>query len=105
MVTWLPRSLLFIIAGAVLAYAVTVHVEQIDLQTTGVILLLVGIFDLLLNVGITLYLRPHYPRPGVRRPDAGPAQIPGRRAPGPTGDRTADDSYATRPLPRDPDWH
>ena len=99
MATWLPRSLLFIIAGAVLAYAVTVHVDQIDLQTTGIILLLVGVFDLLLNIGLTVYLRPRYLR--EQRPTSDHNYVPDRRTP-PQPD---DDRSATRPLPRDPDWH
>ena len=87
MVTWLTRSLLFIVAGAVLAYAVTAQTQHIDLQTTGIILLLVGIFDLLLNAGLELYYR---------------------RAPRSTTTTSAyprrDDTYPTRPIRRDPDW-
>ena len=92
MVTWLTRSLLFIIAGAVLAYAVTAHVQHIDLQTTGIILLLVGIFDLLLNAGLELYYRsaPRY----EHRSTTTTAPYPPR-----------DDTYATRPIRRDTDWH
>jgi hypothetical protein len=101
MVTWLPRSLVFIVSGAVLAYAVTARVDEIDLQTTGVILLLVGIFDLLLNIGLTLYLRQ-----ADERRVSHSAYIPDRRAPGRPDDSGADgDRYATRQLPRDPDWH
>ncbi len=88
MVTWLTRSLLFIVAGAVLAYAVTARTEHIDLQTTGIILLLVGIFDLLLNAGLELYYR----------------QAP-RSATTTTAYPNRDDMYATRPIRRDPDWH
>ena len=87
MVTWLTRSLLFIVAGAVLAYAVTVHVRHIDLQTTGIILLLVGVFDLLLSAGLELYYR---------------------QAPRSTTTTTAypqrGDMYATRPIRHDDDW-
>jgi hypothetical protein len=62
MVTWLTRSLLFIIAGAVLAFAVTAeHLTYrsatLDIQTVGVVLLLVGIGDLLLNFSMSMYLR------------------------------------------------
>jgi hypothetical protein len=57
MITWLSRSLLFIVVGSVLAFAVTVQNDTIDIQTSGVILLLVGIFDLLLNFGLSMYLR------------------------------------------------
>ncbi len=86
MVTWLTRSLLFIVAGAVLAYAVTAQTEHIDLQTTGIILLLVGVFDLLLNAGLELYYR------------QAPRSITATTYP------RHDDTYATRPIPRDPDW-
>jgi hypothetical protein len=66
MVTWLTRSLIFIVGGAVLAFAVTTrtityhsptHGATMDLRAVGVILLLVGIFDLLLNFGVSMYLR------------------------------------------------
>lgn len=119
MATWLTRSLLLIVAGAVLAFAVTVHVRVIDLQTTGVILLLVGIFDLLLNVGLSLYL--HEPlgpihvhpldhRAATNRPQPSPppallrrdTRRPVRAYP----ELSDDDTYPTRPLRRHPpDWH
>jgi hypothetical protein len=66
MVTWLTRSLIFIVGGAVLAFAVTTdtityhstkHGATMDVHTVGVILLLVGVFDLLLNFGVSMYLR------------------------------------------------
>ena len=66
MVTWLTRSLIFIVGGAVLAFAVTTstityhstkHGATLDVHTVGAILLLVGIFDLLLNFGVSMYLR------------------------------------------------
>ncbi|HEX7105787.1 MAG TPA: hypothetical protein VF218_07480 [Acidothermaceae bacterium] len=91
MVTWLTRSLLFIVAGAVLAYAVTAQTEHIDLQTTGVILLLVGVFDLLLNAGLELYYRS---APRYERRSTTTSPYPQRG-----------DNYATRPIRRDPDWH
>ena len=121
MVTWLTRSLLFIVAGAVLAYAVTLHNDTIDIQTTGLILLLVGAFDLLLNLALHLYymgtpLGSADPYPGPARSYERSAERPapdtaGRRAPlprpYPPGDGyPPDDGYATRPIPRDnPDWH
>jgi len=119
MVTWLTRSLILIVAGAVLAYAVTVHNDTIDLQTTGVILLLVGIFDLLLNFALTMYLRQPVHRDEVSRVYT-PRPYPTERPPtaqyrpstqSPTaGQRPPvsddDDRYATRPIRRDnPDWH
>ena len=66
MVTWLTRSLIFIVGGAVLAFAVTTgtityhsakHGATLDVHTVGAILLLVGVFDLLLNFGVSMYLR------------------------------------------------
>lgn len=66
MVTWLTRSLIFIVGGAVLAFAVTTrtityhspqHGATMDVRAVGVILLLVGVFDLLLNFGVSMYLR------------------------------------------------
>lgn len=66
MTTWLTRSLVFIVGGAVLAFAVTTrtltyhsttHSATLDVRAAGVILLLVGVFDLLLNFGVSMYLR------------------------------------------------
>ncbi len=88
MVTWLTRSLLFIVAGAVLAYAVTARTAHIDLQTTGIILLLVGVFDLLLSAGLELYYR-QAPPSTTSTTTAYPQQR---------------DGYPTRPIHRDTDW-
>jgi hypothetical protein len=66
MVTWLTRSLIFIVGGAVLAFAVTTstityhnpkHGATLDVHTVGAILLLVGVFDLILNFCVSMYLR------------------------------------------------
>jgi Domain of unknown function (DUF6458) len=43
-------SLLMIAAGAILKYAVDVHVEGVDLQTVGLILMIVGGLGLVLGV-------------------------------------------------------
>lgn len=43
-------SILLIAVGAILKYAVTAHVSGIDLQTVGVILMLVGILGLILSI-------------------------------------------------------
>src|SRR5919202_6724048 len=43
-------SLLLIAVGAILKYAVTAHVSGIDLQTVGVILMLIGILGLILSL-------------------------------------------------------
>jgi hypothetical protein len=43
-------SLLLIAVGAILKYAVTTDVSGIDIQTVGVILMLVGILGLILSL-------------------------------------------------------
>ena len=43
-------SIVLIAIGAILKYAVTVHVFGIDLQTVGTILMLVGILGLILSL-------------------------------------------------------
>jgi heme/copper-type cytochrome/quinol oxidase subunit 2 len=43
-------SILLIAAGAIMKYAVTAHVSGIDIQTVGVILMLVGILGLILSL-------------------------------------------------------
>jgi hypothetical protein len=43
-------SILMIAVGAILKYAVTAHVSGIDIQTVGVILMLVGILALILSL-------------------------------------------------------
>ena len=94
MVTWLTRSLLFIVVGAVLAYAVTVRNNTVDIQTTGVILLLVGIFDLLLNFGLTMYLRrPVRSEPGTANSAWSPTTSGRRR-------RAASSAACGRPTTR-----
>ena len=49
-------SLFCIAAGAILAFAVTATVAGIDIQTVGVILMIVGVLGLVL--GLWLYSRP-----------------------------------------------
>ena len=49
-------SILLIAAGAILKYAVTAHVSGIDIQTVGVILMLVGILGLIVGQGLTMAL-------------------------------------------------
>ncbi|MEA2467638.1 MAG: hypothetical protein QOJ57_1764 [Thermoleophilaceae bacterium] len=43
-------SLLLIAAGAILKYAVTAHVEGINLHTCGVVLMCVGVLGLALGI-------------------------------------------------------
>ena len=64
---WLTRSLVLMAVGAVLALAVTAHSSTIDIQTSGAILLYVGIFDLLLNLGMLVHRR-RLARPGRTLP-------------------------------------
>jgi hypothetical protein len=48
-------SLFLIAIGAILRFAVTVHLAGIDLQTVGVILMVVGVVGLVL--GLYLFMR------------------------------------------------
>ncbi|MDX6723977.1 MAG: hypothetical protein QOD73_2381 [Solirubrobacteraceae bacterium] len=57
-------SLFLIAVGAVLRFAVTAHLQGIDLQTVGVILMVVGIAGLL--IGLYLLIRGR--SPGVPPP-------------------------------------
>ena len=45
-------SLILIAAGAILRYAVTVHVTGVDLQTVGVILMVAGGAGLVIGLGL-----------------------------------------------------
>jgi hypothetical protein len=45
-------SLILIAAGAILKYAVTVHVSGVNLQTVGVILMVVGGAGLLIGLAL-----------------------------------------------------
>jgi len=45
-------SLILIAAGAILRYAVTVHVDGVDLQTVGVILMVVGGAGLIIGLAL-----------------------------------------------------
>ena len=50
-------SLLLIAAGAILKYALTAHVEGVDLQTVGVILMIVGGVGLALGLFLVVRAR------------------------------------------------
>lgn len=51
-------SIVLIAVGAILKYAVTAEVEAIDIQTVGVILMLVGILGLILSLLYTFMWSP-----------------------------------------------
>jgi uncharacterized protein DUF6458 len=51
-------SLLLIAVGAILKYAVTADVEGFDIQTCGVILMLIGILGLILSLLYTFVWSP-----------------------------------------------
>ena len=51
-------SILLIAIGAILKYAVTAEIDFIDLQTTGVVLMLVGILGLILSLLYTFMWSP-----------------------------------------------
>jgi hypothetical protein len=57
----LGTSIFLIAVGAILRYAVTTSVEGIELQTVGLILMVVGIVGLLLSL---LYIAAWAPRRG-----------------------------------------
>jgi hypothetical protein len=113
MITWLTRSLAFIVVGAVLGFALTAdHVKfdndrvVVDLKTVGVILMLVGVFDLLLNFGMLLYLRqpvrpidPYLAAAHTATQTTAPVRRP-VAAPYPDLD-----PHDTRVIGRDPNWH
>jgi hypothetical protein len=46
-------SILLIAVGAILRYAVTVTVQGIELQTVGLILIIVGIVGLVISLAVT----------------------------------------------------
>jgi hypothetical protein len=55
-------SLFLIAIGAILKFAVTLHVSGINLHTTGVILMVIGILGLLLGLWL-MTARRAYPPP------------------------------------------
>jgi uncharacterized protein DUF6458 len=71
-------SILLIAVGAILKYAVTAHISGIDLQTVGVILMLVGILGLILSL---LYTFVWSDRAQARRSSSYPDEQPTRNIP------------------------
>jgi uncharacterized Tic20 family protein len=68
-------SLFLIAAGAILRYAVTAQVENVDLDTVGLILMVVGFAGLILSiVWMAIYANRGQ---GGRRPPDPPAGPPG----------------------------
>jgi hypothetical protein len=51
-------SLFIIAVGAILKYAVTVHVSGFDLHTAGLVLMIVGILGLVLGIFLMIRGRP-----------------------------------------------
>jgi Domain of unknown function (DUF6458) len=47
-------SLFLIAVGAILRYAITAHVDVIDLRVTGLILMIVGVIGLLITIAMLL---------------------------------------------------
>jgi hypothetical protein len=58
----LGTSLFLIAVGAILKFAVTAHVEGVNIQTVGVILMIVGVVGLVLSLYI--YARSRWTAPG-----------------------------------------
>ena len=69
-------SILLIAVGAILKYAVTAEVDFIDIQTAGVILMLVGILGLIVSL---LYTFMWSPAAQSRRRDPDPYEQPTRK--------------------------
>jgi hypothetical protein len=61
-------SLFLIAVGAILKYAVTANVSFIDLRTTGVVLMVVGVLGLVLRLSLWASARSRDtpPQPGPR---------------------------------------
>ena len=71
-------SIVLIAVGAILKYAVTAELDAIDIQTVGVILMLVGILGLILSLLYTFMWSPGA-QARSRRNDADPYEQPTRR--------------------------
>jgi hypothetical protein len=71
-------SIVLIAVGAILKYAVTAEVDFIDLQTVGVILMLVGILGLILSLFYTFMWSPQA-QAKARRREQDPYEQPTRR--------------------------
>lgn len=56
-------SILLIAVGAILRYAVTVTVSGIELQTVGLILMIVGIIGLVISLAVLFMANDNRPRP------------------------------------------
>jgi hypothetical protein len=72
-------SIVLIAVGAILKYAVTAEVDFIDIQTCGVILMLVGILGLILSLLYTFMWSPQAQAKAARRNDDPYDQQPTRR--------------------------
>ena len=55
-------SILLIAVGAILRYAVTVTVQGIELQTVGLILMIVGIIGLVISLAVVFMAKDDQPR-------------------------------------------
>ena len=71
-------SIVLIAIGAILKYAVTAEADFIDLQTVGVILMLVGILGLILSLLYTFMWSPGAQAKAARR-EQDPYESPTRR--------------------------
>jgi hypothetical protein len=68
MTGWLSRGLLAVALGAVLAFAVTLKVEQFDIQNAGAIVLFAGLGYLLVHLGLLGWARGWGAKPAPPRP-------------------------------------
>ncbi|MFL6138757.1 MAG: hypothetical protein ACJ74O_13280 [Frankiaceae bacterium] len=96
MTGWLPRGLVAIAVGAVLAFAVTVRITELDIQSTGAIIMFAGIGYLLVHLGLLGWERGW----GSGGAPAAPARV--QRPPvHPYEDRENDDRERYRRLQQD----
>jgi hypothetical protein len=66
-------SLFLIAAGAILRYAITADVDWININTAGLVLMVIGLFGLVLGLYFT-FVRGEDPEEAVRRPPRGPVR-------------------------------
>ena len=90
---WVPRSLLLLTVGAVLAYAVSYHSTAFNVTTAGLALIAVGLFDMFLGLCLVLYRRTLNDRAAAPRRSAVDRPVVNRPSP-PAG------GYEERPTAR-----
>ena len=93
-------SIFLIAVGAILRYAVTVTVQGVEIDTVGLILMVVGIIGLVISLAIDVHVDRRPPAPAGRLPDA-TALNSGPRTTGARADRA--ERAAAAPPTVEPD--